>query len=181
MKKTFLFMAVMAIVATLPSCDKVTEALFKPFDATIGFDASIQPTAVGASTTSVTTPVNFNLKDQVKASTGVDVNTDIITQAYLKQVDVTVNSPVGDAANNLTNFESVSIKIESPSTAAVVLGPYPVPSTATSFLSIQVANSPNIRQYFNASNVTFSLIAKAKTATTKTIAANIKATVNYQK
>jgi hypothetical protein len=179
MKKTFLFMAVMAIVATLPSCDKAAALLFKPFESPLSFDVNIAPTAAGTTTTLGTQTVAYNLNNEVSTATNGAFSGDFITQIYVNQIGITLSNT--DATNNLSNFETVSLQVTSGTSTPVVLGPFTVPAGTTTTYTITATNSPNIRQYFSGANVTFALIGKTKTATTKTLAANVRATLKFDK
>jgi hypothetical protein len=179
MKKTFFLMAIIAIVATLPSCEKAAALLFKPFESPLSFDLNIDPTPAGTSATLGTQTVSFNLNNEVSTATSGQFSGDFIKQIYVNEIAITLSNT--DATNNLSNFESVSLQVSSGTSTPVVLGPFAVPAGATTSQTITVPNSPNIRQFFNGSNVTFALIGKTTTATTKPLAANVRATLKFDK
>lgn len=179
MKKTFLFLAVIGIAAVLPSCEKAKDALFKPFESPLNADVQISPSAVGNTANLGSTVVNYDLNAEVSKATSGAFDGSIITKMYINQIAISLSN--ADAANNLSNFESVNVEISSGPGAPIVLGPYPVPATVTSSHTITVENSPNIRPFFNGSTVTFALLGKTKTATTKTLNARIGATIKFDR
>ena len=179
MKKTVLSFIAAAFIITLASCDKVAEALFKPFDTSVSFDVTINPTPAGTSGTLGSTVVNYDLNAEVSKATSGAFKGDFISQIYLSQIDVILSNT--DATNNFSNFESVSLQVSTAGSTPTILGPYAVPANAVSSIQIGVSNSPNIRQYFSGANVSFSLLGKTKKAVTKQLAANINAQLSMDK
>jgi hypothetical protein len=179
MKKLLFLSTCMIAVVGMSSCKKAAELLFKPFESPLNFDVNINPVAAGTQSNLGTTVVNYDLNAEIKSATDNQFDASFIGQMYINQVAISLTN--ADATNDLKNFESLSLTVSSGSGTPIILGPFPVPSTATTQFSFDVPNSPNIRPYFNGSNVTFVLSGKVKTATTKTLQAHIGATIKFDK
>lgn len=177
MKKSIFFVAAIAFVAALPSCEKAAALLFKPFESPLNFSFTLTPSAAGETKTLGTTTVNYNLDAEIKAATQNQFGAGVVKEMYINQIAIALSN--SNAANNLSNFESISLAVSSNGGTPIVLGPFAVPATATSSHTITVANSPNIRSYFNGQNVTFEIIAKTKTATTIPLQATVSATIKF--
>lgn len=180
MKKMFLSLSLVAGLLSFSSCEKAKNLLFKPFESPLNVDFNINP--VSNTTTSATlgsTTVNYDLNAEVKRETDNAFDGSIIGSMYLNKVAITLSNT--DATNNLSNFETVSLSVSTGSATPVVIGPFTVPSGATNSAEFTVANSPNVRQFFNGSSVNFSLIGKARTATTKVLPARVSATIKFDK
>ena len=175
MKKALFLASAFALSAILPSCDKAAELLFKAFESPLSFNVTLPPTAAGE--IRATNTVSYNLDAEIKAKTNNQFGADFVKAIYINQIAVTLNN--SNATNNLSNFESISLAVSSNGGAPVVLGPFVVPATATTTHTFTVANSPNIRPYFNGQNVTFEVIGRTKTATTIPLQATVAATLKF--
>ncbi|HEX8334392.1 MAG TPA: hypothetical protein VF622_17345 [Segetibacter sp.] len=179
MKKQILLIAAFTIAAVLPSCEKAAGLLFQPFESPLNFNVALSSSAAGETKTLGSTVVSYNLDSEIKTATQNKFGADFITQMYINQIAISLTNST--QTNNLSNFESISLSVSSSGGTPVVLGPFAIPSTATTSHSVAVTNSPNIRPYFNGQNVTFSIIGKTKTATTITLQANVGATIKFDK
>jgi hypothetical protein len=162
------------------SCDKAEKLLFQPFESPLNFDVAIDPVSNTTTLQSLgSTTVSYNLDEEVSSNTGGELDGSVVGAMYLNEVAITLSN--SDAANDLSNFESVTLSVGSGSTTPVVFGPFAIPEGATSAASFTVANSPDIKPFFSGSNVNFVLSGKAKTATTKTLQSSISATLKFDK
>lgn len=180
MKKLALLTFVAFAAVTFVSCDKAAKLLFKPFESPLNFDVAIAPVSnTTQQQTLGSTSVSYNLDAEVKKNTDNNFGADIIGSMYLNQVAITLNN--ANSSNNLSNFESISLQVSTGSSTPVVLGPFAVPAGATNMATFTVANSPNIKPFFSGSNVNFSLLGKARTATTITLQSRVSATIKFDK
>jgi hypothetical protein len=179
MKKSNFLLSVLAISAVLVSCDKAAEILFKSFEAPINFNISMDPAVAGLQATLGTSTVNYNLDAEVKKATSDQFSGNIIKQMYIKTIDIKLTN--ADQANNLSNFETLTVKFGTNPSDTVVLGPFLIPSSAYANHTIPVPNCPNIRNYFNGANVSFVVSGKAKTSTNKVLNAAVTTTLTFDK
>jgi hypothetical protein len=179
MKKTLSFLSLLAIATMFSSCDKVAEKLFKSFEAPINFDITMSPAPAGMQFNLGTTTVNYDVDAEVKKATSDQFDGSIITQMYVNKIEINVSN--ADVNNNLGNFETLSVTFGTNASNTVVLGPFAIPAGTVSSHTINVADCPNLRQYFNGSNVNFVVSGKAKTATNKVLQAAVTATLKFDK
>jgi hypothetical protein len=180
MKKVFLMLAVAATATLgLTSCEKIEDALFKPFDSPLSFEVTIP---VVSNTTDETemgqTVVNYDLEKVIRDNTGNAFGADIIGAMYIK--DVAIQLLESDANNDLSNFDYVKLSVAAGS-APAVMGPFNIPASATTSASFAVTPRVNILPFFSGSNVTFKMTGKANTATTRTLRARVSATITFEK
>jgi hypothetical protein len=178
MKKFLVLITAFALAAILPSC-KLEKLLFKPFESPLNFSMNLAPAGTGTSTTLGSTNVSYDLDAKIKAETNNEFGADFIKQIYINQIAITLTN--SNQANNLSNFESITLQVSTSGGTPINLGPFDIPTTATNTHTITVPNSPNIRSYFNGQNVTFAVIGKTRTATTITLNANIGVTLKFDK
>lgn len=180
MKKVITLSALLLSVVFLNSCDKAAKLLFQPFESPLNFNVEIPAISTTTADTAMgSTVVNFNLDEEVKAQTDGKVDGSAVGAMYLNEVSINLQN--ADQENDLRNFEYVRLKVQSGSATPVEFGPFQIPSDAINSASFVVSNSPDIKPFFNGSNVTFSLSGKAKTATTKALNAQIGATIKFDK
>lgn len=179
--RKFTLMSVVALsVLALTSCEKAAQLLFKPFESPLNFNVTIPVISSTANETSMgSSNVAFNLDEEVKEHTDGKLDGDVVGAMYINQVAITLTD--SDGNNNLSNFEYVTVSVSSGSSTPVVYGPFTVPNGATTTASFTVANSANIKPFFSGSTVKFELRGKAKKATTKTLQANVGATIKFDK
>jgi hypothetical protein len=179
MRKNILILSAVAVVAVFASCDKAAEMLFKSFEAPLNFNVSMDPAVAGMQANLGTTTVNYNLDAEVKKATSDQFDGSIVKQIYVSKIDINLSN--ADQTNKLSSFESLSVTFGTNASNTVVLGPFPIPASATSSYLIDSINCPNIRQFFNGSNVNFVVSGKAKTSTNKTLQAAVTATLKFDK
>lgn len=162
------------------SCDKAAKLLFQPFESPLNVNVSIPVvTSTEVESSLGETNVDFNLDEEVKNNTDGKVDGSVVGAIYLNEVGISLQN--ADDANNLSNFEYVTLTIASGSSTPVVFGPFEIPANATTNTSFGVSNSPNIKSYFNGANVKFIIKGKAKTQTSKILESTIGATLKFDK
>ena len=174
------FLSVLAAIAMLASCDKVEKLLFQPFESPLNFDVTINTVDnTNSQTVLGTTTVNYNLNEEIKNETDGKLDGSVVNAMYLREVAIDISN--ADAGNNLGNFDNVSLAVWTGNSTPVVFGPFDVPAGSTNSAVFTIPNSPNIKQFFSGSNVSFELRGKANTPTTKSLNANIGATIKFDK
>ena len=178
MKKIFYLLSFLAISAFATSCEKAA-AFLLPIEMPLDFSVSISQVVPGIQSTLGTSVVNYNLETEIRSKTSGELGADFIKQILVKDINIKLTN--ADATNNLGNFESLSFSFNNNGGAPVVIGPFAIPATANAQHTIQVTNSPNIRQFFTGNNVTFNISGKARSGTNKTLNADASATMIFDK
>jgi len=175
-----LFAVVASVTLGLSSCEKLEDALFKPFQSPLSFDVTIPV----ISETNVEkqmgeTVVRYNLDSVIRANTANVFGADIVGAMYIKEIGIQLQN--SDAANDLGNFDYVKLSVASGGGTPMVMGPFNIPATTTNAITLPAPPSINILPFFSGSNVTFKLSGKANTATTKALTARVSATISFEK
>lgn len=179
MKRSLVIFAAVSLALCLSSCEKIENALFKPFESPLNFEVTIPVISNTSAEQSMgQTQVRYNLDSVIRKNTENVFGADIVGAMYINQIGIQLLD--NNASNNLSNFDYVKLSVSSGSTPAV-LGPYNIPGGATATTSFTVTNSPNIKPFFSGSTVTFSMQGKANKATTQNLRARISATIRFEK
>jgi hypothetical protein len=179
MKKSFKILVVASIALYMTACEKIENALFKPFESPLNFEVNIPViTNTTAEQNMGQTQVRYNLDSIIRKNTENVFGADVVGSMYINQIGVQL---LDDNANsNLSNFDYIKLSVSNGSTPAV-LGPYNIPSGVTSNTTFLVSNSPNIKPFFSGATVTFTMDGKANKATSQTLRARISATIRFEK
>lgn len=179
--KTLTILSALALsVCTFSSCDKAEKLLFQPFESPLNFSVTVPVTSNTEIESSLgSSSVNFNLDEEVKSHTDGKVDGSVVGAMYINEVAINLQN--GDQDNNLSNFEYVTLSVQSGNSVPVVFGPFEIQDGVTNSTSFEVKNSPNIKPFFNGANVIFSLRGKAKVATTKELNTQVSATLKFDK
>lgn len=179
MKKRFGIFAAAAIAISISACEKIENALFKPFESPLNFEVTIPViTSTAAEQNMGQTQVRYNLDSIIRKNTENVFGADVVGAMYINQIGIQLLD--NNANNNLSNFDYVKLSVSSGGTPAV-LGPYNIPSGSTSSAAFTVSNSPNIKPFFSGSTVTFAMDGKANKATSQPLRARISATIRFEK
>lgn len=179
MKKRILlsFVAFAALCTT--SCEKIENALFKPFESPLNFEVTIPVISnTSAEVNMGQTIVRYNLDSIIKKNTGDVFGADVVGSMYINQIGIQLLD--NNASNHLGNFDYVKLSVSSGGTP-VILGPFNIPAGSSASAAFTVSSSPNIRPFFSGSNVTFVMNGKANKATTQPLRARISATIRFEK
>mgnify|MGYP003578649896 FL=1 len=181
MKKVFLFLTLAATtVFGLTSCEKLKDSLFEAFEIPYSFEVTIP--VVTNTTTELTlgqTAVRFNLDSVIRANTANVFGAEVVGNIQMKELAFEVID--GNASSNLTNFSYVKMEVSSGNSTPVVIGPYNIPSTATSSVSFPVTNSFNIKSMFSGSTVNFKITGKAQKETTQAMKVRINTRLAFDR
>lgn len=179
MKKCILLSLVAFASLSISSCKKIQSALFKPFESPLNFEVTIPViTSTTAEVNMGETTVQYNLDSIIRKNTGDAFGADIVGAMYINEIGIQLLD--NNEANNLGNFDYVKLSVSSGGTPAI-LGPFSIPAGANENASFSVSNSPNIKPFFNGSNVKFVMNGKANETTTQTLRARISATIRFEK
>ncbi len=179
MKKLCLLTVVAFLALSFTSCKKIEDALFKPFESPLSFEVTIPVISNTTSEVSMgQTNVRYNLDSVIRKNTGDVFGADIVGAMYINEVGIQLLENI--SSNNLSNFDYVKLSVSTGGTPAV-MGPFNIPTGASTSAVFSVSNSPNIKPFFSGSNVTFSMSGKANKATTTTLRARVSATIKFEK
>ncbi|MGV3656627.1 MAG: hypothetical protein ACO1NX_01685 [Chitinophagaceae bacterium] len=179
MKKVFLFMAVAATaVLTFSSCEKLKDAIFESFETPYGFEVNV-PVVANASSEVVLseTAVRFNLDSIIRANTGNVFGADIVGNVQVRQVSFEVVEGNG----SLNNFEYVKMDVSASNGTPITMGPYTIPTTATSSASFAAGSSFNVKSLFSGASVNFKITGKARTAPTQAMKVRVNLLLGFDK
>lgn len=180
MKKLAILSAITVSVLSFTSCDKAAKLLFQPFESPLTFNVTVPVVSTTTEELSLgSTNVSFNLDEEVKAHTDGKVDGSVVGAMYINEIAINLQN--ADEANNLSNFEYVTLSVTSGSATPVVFGPFEIQEGVTNSTTFAVVNSPNIKPFFSGENVQFTLRGKAVTETTKALDAQISATIKFDK
>lgn len=180
MKRLIVISTVILFSLVLASCHKIESALFKPFESPLSFEVTIPVITNTTSEVSMgQSIVQYNLDSVIKKNTGNAFGADIVGNMYIKDIGLQLLESDGD--NNLNNFDFVKLSVSAGGSTPVLFGPYNITPGSVSSAIFLVANSPNIKPFFNGTAVTFNLSGKANSVTTRTMRAKISATLKFEK
>jgi len=181
MKKRILTLSMLSglLVFGLASCDKIKDKLFPAFDTEIdAVSVNIPITLQGAQTTSSNT-VSLNLDSIIKANTGNTFSIDNLSSVKVKDLAIFVNNT--DNLNDISNFETVSLKFSSnTNTTPVEVASASVPDSPASSLNISPANRPELKEYLKGSELTYTVNGTARRSTTKMLNATVGVTLSVK-
>jgi hypothetical protein len=181
MKKVLLTAMSAAALFSFSSCDKAEKLLFQPFESPLNFEITIPVVNTTTAETSMgSTTVSYNLDNEIKNATNNMFDGSVVEKMYIKDVAITILDQT-DADNSLGNFDYVKLNVATNGGTPVVFGPLNMPANSNTQASFTIANSPNIRPYFNGASVDFSLTGKANKVTTRTLRARVSATIRFDK
>ena len=179
MKKRFLLSFLAFATLWFSSCDKIEDALFKPFESPLNFEVTIPVITNTSSEVNMgQTIVRYNLDSIIKKNTGDVFGADVVGSMYINQIGIQLLD--NNASNHLGNFDYVKLAVSSGGTPAV-FGPFNIPAGAAASAAFTTSNSPNIKPFFSGSNVIFAMNGKANKATTQPLRARISATIRFEK
>jgi hypothetical protein len=170
MKKLLItFFISLIIVIQYSSCKKIVEAIFSGLDVNIPTFQVTIPTIIGISPNEIalnTVSHQFNLDSIIKANTGGAFSIKNVKAVKIKEVTITLTN--ADQLNNLSNFESTRLTIQSNSNGTPTeLFAINFPDTFASSVTINPTNTPDILSYLNGSTITYTIYGKNRKVTTK--------------
>lgn len=168
----------MITLTSLTACTKLIQALFPSFETQIRTVEVTIPVVPGttAETTLGSASVRYNLDSVIKEHT---VNQfDINKMATVKVKSVTINLSNADQTNNIANFESVRLNLTTDNNGTpTTIASTTIPDTYSTSLTVPVTNSPELKEYLKGNQITYTVLGKARRATTKSLNAVIVVTL----
>jgi hypothetical protein len=151
------------------SCKKVIKSVFGGTDITIPeYDVTIPAVAVVTSyeVKVGTYSYEFNLDSAIRSNTAGLFGANAVNSIKLKRAIIIIKN--SDSLNNLANFDSARVTIES-NTNNVPVNLFSVgfPDSLASNYSETPANSPELISYLKGSNIIFTMYGILRRATTK--------------
>lgn len=178
-KLPILSFAVLCIV-TVTSCSKIKEALFPTINIDLpAFQFSVPaiPIVLNTEVSLGSFTMQFNLDSIIRANTAGAFGAGAVSTIKVKQMVISI--PNGDQNNNLANFESARFTFSSNTreTPAELLA-VAFPDTFSTSTTIMPANSPELKEYLNGTQLTYTLYGKARRTTNKPLTFNIVVTLS---
>ena len=151
------------------SCKKVAEAIFQGLDAnvpdvqiTIPIIPLVSPSEISIGSYSY----NFNLDSIVKAKTAGVFGANAVRFIKIKQIVITITNP--DPLNNLANFESARMTIQSnTNNTPVEFFSQTFPDTYATTFTFTPTNSTELFEYLKGTTITYNIFGKNRRITTK--------------
>ncbi len=170
MKKiVILFIVTLIFFAALPSCKKLIKAVFGGTDVNVpAFQVNI-PTVIAVTSYEIpigSFSINFNLDSTVKANTAGVFGANDVNSVKVKQVNINITN--ADSLNNLANFESARVTLQSNSNNnPVELFNITFPDAYASTYSYTPTNSPELLPYLKGTSITYNIYGKMRRITNK--------------
>ena len=164
-----LLVSMMIVALSIQSCDKLKDKFFpgfeiQPSDLQISIPVianTASPTAVASVTT------YFNMDSIIKAETLNAFTINNVKSITVQELNLSFTN--SDNANNFANLEEIAVSFHSNSnTNATIVANAPiVQDVMANELALSPLATNNIRGYMNGSQLTYTITAKARRATTK--------------
>jgi hypothetical protein len=180
MKKSILALTLAGSFATgLFSCSKVKNTLFPAFESEIGAVSVTIPIAVAGAEASSSKTITFKLDSTIKAYTQNAFS--ISNLGSVKVKDLSVMLVNADALNDVSNCDSVTVKLASNTNSTpAVIASVAIPDTPASSLNITPINSPELNGYLTGNQLTYTLMARVRRTATKPLQATVLVTLSIK-
>ena len=171
-------MAAIVLLAAI-SCKKLVSELFQGMDVNVPAVQVTIPTVIAVTPNEVSLgsfSLHFNLDSIIKANTAGVFGVNSVSSIKVKQISITINN--ADPLNNLSNFETARITLQSNSDsnpAELFSITFP-DSYASSFTSTTV-NSPDLLPYLKSPDITYNIFGKMRRITTKPLNMTVAVTL----
>jgi hypothetical protein len=178
MKKTILALSLLSglCAASLTSCEKVKDSLFPAFDVEMNDVSVTIPITVEGVERSTSSTVAFNLDSAIKAYTSNAFSISNLSSVKVKDVGVVLTNT--DALNDLSNFETVSVKLSSNTVSTpAIIASAAVPDAPGTSLNIPITNPPELKEYLKGNQLTYTITGTARQTTTKPLNATVSVTL----
>ena len=179
MKKiTVIFLSALVLLAGV-SCKKLVSAIFQGMDVNVPQVQVTIPTVIAVTPNEIALgsfSFHFNLDSIIKANTAGVFGVNTVSSIKVKQINISITN--ADQLNNLSNFESARITVQSnigSNPAELFSGSFS-DSYATSFTATP-ANSPDLLPYLKGSDVTYNVYGKMRRITTKPLNMSVAVTL----
>jgi len=182
MKRSIFILGIFSILFTGLSCKKAAELIFQGLDTKIPdvqITIPIIPLVPQNEISIGSYSVNFNLDSTVRANTGGVFGANAVKFIKITQISITITNP--DPLNNLANFESARITLQSNTnnTPTDFLS-QTFPDVYAATFSSTPANSTELLAYLKGSVITYNIYGKIRRITTKPLNLVISATIGIK-
>jgi hypothetical protein len=170
MKKNLIaFSTIFIIFISFLSCKKVADAIFQGLDTNVPDVQVTIPTIIAVSTTELplgSDSYNFNLDSIVKAKTAGVFGANAVRFIKIKQISINITN--ADQLNNLANFESARMTIQSNSNSNPIdVFSQAFPDMYATSFTFAPTNSAELFTYLKGSTITYNIFGKNRRITTK--------------
>ena len=170
MKKiTITFLSAIILLVALSSCKKLVSAIFQGLDVNVPEVQVTIPTVIAVTPNEIALgsfSFHFNLDSIIKANTAGVFGVNTVSSIKVKQINISITN--ADQLNNLANFESARITLQSNiDSNPAELFSVSFPDSYASLFTATPANSPDLLPYLKGSDVTYNIYGKMRRITTK--------------
>lgn len=168
-----------SFVAILPSCKKIIAAVYGGQDVAVPEYQFIIPQIYIVPPGEL--PIGsysfyFNLDSTVKANTGGVFGENSVNSVKIKKVTIKIINP--DAYDNLSNFDSARVTLESSTNSTPVeLFKIGFASTYADSLNYIPTNSPELLSYIKGKTITYNVFGKMRSPTNKPLGLAVDVTL----
>jgi|SRR6476469_7020408 len=182
MKRRILTLSLLGALCAVgfTSCDKIKDKLFPAFEVDVSDVAVTIPITVAGVEANSSGNVAFNLDSAIKAHTENAFGINSLSSVKVK--DITVTLVDADDLNNISNFETVAVKLatNTVSTPAVVASAA-IPNTPATYINIPAdANTPELKDYLKGNQLTYTVSSMARKSTTAPLHAIVSLTLSVK-
>ena len=168
MKKIFFGSIILLLSAVaFISCKKLLKNLLQPFETTTGEITMTIPTIPSSNISGYlgSKTMYYNLDSTIKAKTGGSFGINDVSYVKIKSFNMTVLN--GDADNNISNLQSLSIDISSNNNSTPqTLASTSIADGTNNNLIIEVPSQPDILVYLKGTQIKYDFSGQIRRATT---------------
>jgi hypothetical protein len=177
MKNSTILLSAMALLITFSSCKKIKEATQR--------DIQITPTAITFTIPIITSTAAGTSFGTYNESLDLDALIKTYASEFgednvknIKISSVTLELLNQDADNNVQNFESINVALQTGSGAPVTIAAAAsIPNTSAPSITVPVSGTTDLKSYLGATSFSYAVTGKLRKATTKVL--NAKLTAQY--
>lgn len=172
MKKILLTLSVLIILlAGFTACKKIIAAIFKGIDVSVPALQFTIPAIIGVAPGEIplgSYPYKFNLDSIVRANTGGAFGAGAVSSIKIKQVFLDVTN--ADALNNLANFETARITIQSnTNNNPVEFFSVTFPDTFAASYTSSTPSNVELISYLRGTDIVYNIYGKNRRTTSKSL------------
>jgi hypothetical protein len=170
MKKILItIFAAFILLVEFSSCKKLVAAIFQGLDVNVPEVQVTIPTVIAVTSNEIPLgnfSFHFNLDSIVKANTAGVFGVNAVSSIKVKQISINITN--ADQLNNLSNFESARVTLQSnTNNTPTELFSMTFPDTYASSITITPTNSLELLAYLKGSDITYNIYGKMRRITSK--------------
>ena len=170
-KLLILLTSIFLLAAATSSCKKIVSAIFKGTDINVPAIQITIPVILAVTSNEISLgsfSQQINVDSIIKANTAGVFGINAVSSIKLKQASFSISN--ADALNNLSNFESARVMLQSNTNSSPVeIISINFPDTFSASNSYVPASSPELLPYLKGSNLTYNVFGKVRRITSKPI------------